>query len=408
MNILLINHYAGSNKHGMEYRPFYLAREWVRLGHSVCIVAASVSHVRSKAPIISGFVTEEDIEGIHYVWLKTPHYKRNNIKRVLNMLTFVLGLFLNENRFIKEFRPEVVIASSTYPLDIYSAHRIAKVANAKQIFEVHDLWPLSPIELGGMSHRHPFVLIMQWAENYAYSVSDQVVSVLPKADSYMRKHGMSQHKFVYIPNGIVVEEWQNNKESLPLQYNEIINKLKQEGRFLVGYVGSHGVANALDYLIDAAAFIQDQPVSLILVGHGPEKESLKHKVLKQKLTNVVFLPPISKLAIPDLLAYMDVLYIGWNRKPIYRFGISPNKLIDYMMSAKPVIHAVDAGNDIVSESGCGISIPPENPTAIANSIIQLKQMKSTEREHMGERGREYVIANHDYKRLAQKFLELMM
>lgn len=114
---------------------------------------------------------------------------------------------------------------------------------------------------------------------------------------------------------------------------------------------------------------------------------------------------MQKAAIPSLLASMDVCYIGLQKQSLFRFGVSPNKLMDYMIAGKPIIHAIEAGNDLVAESGCGISVPPEDPDAIANAIKRLMSMSPAEREEMGRRGREYVIANHDYNILAKKFLE---
>lgn len=407
MNILLINHYAGSKNHGMEYRPYYLAKEWIKYGHKVTIVAASFSHVRTVQPFIKGNITKEIIDGIQYVWLKTPEYYGNNIRRVFNMMTFIWRLFIYKKRLINEFRPDVIIASSTYPLDIYPAHRIARSVNAKLIFEVHDLWPLSPMELGGMSRWHPFIMVMQKAEDYAYKVSDYVVSLLPKAYVYMQEHGMAPHKFVYIPNGINVEEWSSCNSSPPKQHLEIIRNIKKQGYFLVGYTGAHGVANALDHLIDAALLLQNEPVFIILVGKGSEKEKLQQKALKLGLKNVMFLPPVPRSAIPELLSLFDALYIGLKRQSLFRFGISPNKLIDYMMAGKPIIHAIEAGNDMVSEAGCGISIPPEDPKAIVDAIKKLMNMSSIDRNQMGSRCREYVLLNHDYRILAKRFLEVM-
>nr|HPG80754.1 glycosyltransferase [Piscinibacter sp.] len=165
MNILLINHYAGSPRHGMEYRPYYLAREWVRLGHRVQIVAASWSHVRSVQPSPAGDeVIDETIDGIAYRWLPTPPYGGNGVGRVLNIWAFLKQLWRDAPRWASEFRPDAVIASSTYPMDIWVARRIARLAGARLVHEVHDLWPASPIELSGMSPRHPFILLCQKAE----------------------------------------------------------------------------------------------------------------------------------------------------------------------------------------------------------------------------------------------------
>ena len=178
MNILYLNHYAGSPALGMEYRPYYLAREWVRAGHRVQIVAADFSHVRSRQPAAG----DELVDGIAYRWLPTPRYQGNGVGRVWNIWRFLSQLWAMTGRLVREFRPDAVIASSTYPMDIWVARHIARHAGARLVFEVHDLWPLSPIELSGMSPRHPFIRLCQAAEDAAYRDADVVVSMLPKVD----------------------------------------------------------------------------------------------------------------------------------------------------------------------------------------------------------------------------------
>jgi len=405
MNILYINHYAGSPQYGMEYRPYYLAKEWIKNGHKVVIIAASFSHLRLKNPEFNGEIKKEVIEGIEYVFIKTNKYRGNGIKRGINILNFVCKLIKNHKKFAREINPDIVIPSSTYPFDIYPAYIISRVSKAKLIFEVHDLWPLTPIKLGSMPKWHPFIMIMQIAEDFAFKKADKVISILPKALDYMVSRGLDAKKFVYIPNGIDIDEWQSFNAQLPEEYKEIIERLKKEGKCLVGYTGSFGVSNALNYFVESAIYLRDFPVSLVLVGQGPEKDKLLRFVERNNLTNIIFLPAVSKYYIPNVLNEMDILYIGWENSPLYRFGISPNKLFDYMMSAKPIIHAVEAANDPVAESGCGISVSPENPVAIAEAIKKLFFMSAVERKEMGMKGREYVKINHDYKILAKRFLD---
>ena len=145
MNILLINHYAGSPKFGMEFRPYYLGREWVRLGHHVMIVAGSYSHLRKQQPATD----KETIEGIEYRWIPLKPYKGNGLGRVRSMFDFVRKLWFSYSRYIGEFKPDVVIASSTYPIDIYPARKIAQRFGAKLVYEVHDLWRVCRGEVGG-------------------------------------------------------------------------------------------------------------------------------------------------------------------------------------------------------------------------------------------------------------------
>ena len=406
MNILLINHYAGSREHGMEYRPYYLAREWQRLGHQVRIVAASCSHLRLKSPGLNGAVTEELVDGVPYVWLKTPAYQGNGSRRAGNMLAFVGQLFRHASRLTQP-KPDVIIASSTYPLDNLPARFMARRCGAKLVYEVHDLWPLSPVELGGMSARHPFIQVMQWAENFAYRSADRVVSMLPNARAHMEAHGMDAGKFAHVPNGISVAEWKDENTPLPESHAAVLSRLRESGQFIVGYAGGHALSNALGYLLDAARLLPAERVTFVLVGSGTEKENLMNKVRALELRNVIFLPAVAKNLIPALLCGMDALYIGWQNRPIYRFGVSPNKIFDYLMACRPVIHSVSASNDVVAESGCGLTVPPENPDAIAKAIRQLMALSPSEREQMGRRGREFVVQHHDYRILAKRFLDAL-
>ena len=211
MNILLINHYAGSPDYGMEFRPYYMSREWMKVGHRVLIIGASYSHLRKQQPSAE----KEMIDAVDYRWVKTLTYKGNSVGRIVSMGQFVGKLYMNYKRYLSDFAPDIVIASSTYPLDIYPAKRIAKHYGAKLIYEVHDLWPLSPMELGGYSENHPFIKVMQKAEDDCYKYVDAVVSMLPKAEEHMRERGLKAGKFHCVPNGIVLEDWQNTPPGRP-------------------------------------------------------------------------------------------------------------------------------------------------------------------------------------------------
>lgn len=412
MKILYINHYAGSLKHGMEFRPFYMAREWQQLGHDVTIVAASHSHVRSKQPQISSTFTNENISNINYIWCNTPEYKSNGFKRFINMLVFLFRLFQFAFKIEKNNIPDVVIASSTYPLDIFPAQFIAKKFGAKLLYEVHDLWPLSPMELGKMPKYHPFILLIQFAEDYAYKVSDTIVSMLPKTLEYMVSRGMDPKKFLYIPNGIDLSEWEQpillSETSSEVQTLAAKIKADQANNiFTIAYLGTHGLANALDNFINAAEILKQSPIHFYLIGSGPDKNQLIEMTKKKNLTNLFFENPIPKNTIPLITKLFDANYIGLQRQSLFRFGISPNKLMDYMAAGKPIINAIEAGNDPVKEASCGLSVEAENPNALAGAILKLNSMSKAERESIGNNGKVFVYREHDYKVLAKKFLEGM-
>ncbi len=411
MRIIYINHYAGSLLHGMEYRPYYLAREWVRQGHAVQIIAGGFSHLRACQPVVAGGPvgkpTAERIDGIDYLWLPTPTYSGNGVGRVLNIWSFLRGVWAQAKTLVAEGKPEVVIASSTYPMDIWVAMRISRMAGAKLVFEVHDLWPLTPIEVGGMSRYHPFIQLCGWAEHTAYKNADLVVSMLPKVHEYMASRGLDLGKLHIIPNGISVDDWHEEGAPLSGPLAEHIASVREGGRILVGYAGAHGLPNALDTLLDAAALVTNEAISFVLVGDGLEKPRLLERVHNEALVNVKMFAPIQKRQVPQLLRAFDVAYIGWRHSPLYRFGISPNKLMDYMMAGRAVLHSVSAGNDPVEEAGCGISVPAGSPSAIATGLVRLAGLSPRERQRMGEKGRQHVLAGHTYPVLAGRFLQAL-
>ena len=413
MNILLINHYAGSPRHGMEFRPYYLAREWVRAGHRVRIAAAAASHLRARGPELGGRpALDETIDGVDYRWHATPAYRGNGVGRAANMAAFVAALYRDAARYAAP-RPELVIASSTYPADIWPARRIAALAGARLAFEVHDLWPLSPMELGGMPAWHPFIALMQAAEDYAYRHADTVISILPHAGAHMAARGLAPHKLHVVPNGVDPDEWDAGggdgggwraPAPLPAPAAGVLDALAREGRAVVGYAGSHGLANALDTLIEAAALLRARPLAFVLAGAGPDKPALQRKAAAAGLRHVYFLDPLAKRHMPALLRRFDIAYLGWRRQPLYRYGISPNKLGDYMMAARPIVHAVEAANDPVADAGCGLSLPPEDPAALAAAIARLAAMPAARRDALGARGARYAREHLTYPLLARRFL----
>lgn len=271
------------------------------------------------------------------------------------------------------------------------------------------MWPSTLIEVGGMSRLNPFVMLMQYGENYAYRHADAVVSLPQYSKKYMVKHGLNSVAFHYIPNGIVLDEW-NNPIDLPDEHREILETLKKSGKFIVGYFGGHALSNCLLPLLQAAEKLhieKENQVHFVLVGDGVEKKSLQNYAREHKLDNVSFLSTIDKRCVPTLTQYFDCTYIGAKNSPLYRFGVCMNKMYDGMMSGKPIILAIDAPPTPVSRADCGITIRPENVDDIVAAIQKLRSMTESERAEMGQRGKNEILAHNTYKKLASDFLDVM-
>lgn len=408
MNILYIDHYAGSMSMGMEFRPYYLAREWKKMGHNVRIVGASFSHLRKKNPTVQNDFEIQTIDDIEFQWIRTREYQGNGVSRAITMAQFCGKLWLNAKRISGEFQPDVVIASSTYPLDTFPGQRIKKISQALLIHEIHDMWPITPIELYGMSKYHPFVVAMQIGENSFCRHADKIVSILPKCDDYLAEHGMKKEKFYYIPNGICIEDWEK-PAALPSIHEETLMRAHSEGRMVFTFFGSHTRSYSLDYFLDAVSMCDQSKVFACFVGDGNYKQVLIEKAesLNLQKSCYAFLPPIEKRAIPTLLELSDVSYVGAIRNRMFRFGIGMNKLFDSLMGGIPILYAVDAPNNMIEAFSCGISVCAENSQELAVGIKTFLAMDKDELARMGANARDAAIQNFTYSVLAKKFLNVL-
>lgn len=402
MRILVLAHFAGSPRHGMVYGHYYLAREWVRLGHQVTILAASFAHPRRRQPECARRVCEEVIDGIRYLWLRCPAYDpAGRFGRIANILAFVLQTWA---RRLPVGPADVVIASSHYPLAIVPARRLARRYGARLVFEVRDLWPLTLVELGGASRLNPFIVLLQLAEDYAYRVADLVVSVLPRAYEYMGPHGLDRSRYVYVPNGVDTHALE--EAPLPAEHAAEIERSKARGEILVGYAGNLNLASSVESLIQAIARLRGAAISAVILGDGPARPRLA--ALCEELdvsSRVAFLPAVEKGRVQAFLRRMDVLYVGLRRRNLYRYGVSLTKLHDYLHSGTPVVCAIDGVVEGIAESGAGIQCPAEDPGAIAEAIVTLAGLPRAEREDMGRRGAAWIRRERDYGVLAGRFLE---
>lgn len=401
--IWLIEQYASTPATGMGGRQFYLAREMVKQGYTVYLIAASYTHFLRSPPRVAKSFELEIVDGINFVWVKVPVYENSHSKqRILNWFLFAWKL-LKLPKIITD-KPDVILASSPTIVLFLAARKLAKKFKSRLVFEVRDIWPLTLVNVGGYSEKHPFIRFLQWIEDGAYRDADVVVSNLPNAVEHMVERGMDKDKFLWIPNGFSLDEVKN-KQPLPLSVSEQIPKDK----FIVGYTGTLGVANALYEMLEVAELLKEYgDISFMIVGDGKEKAKLKQLVIEKELRNIVFIDPILKTQIQSMLHEFDICYIGLLHEPLFRFGVSPNKLFDYFYSERPILYAIDSGKYLpVDEAKAGISVSDADPKTIAAAILELREMTVDERRKLGRNGHRYVKENHNYSILAEKLAKVI-
>ncbi|NPV90652.1 MAG: glycosyltransferase family 4 protein [Firmicutes bacterium] len=399
MRIWIINPYALPPSEPGGTRHYSLARELRGRGHEVLIIASNFNY-NTRREINPGLAenTTVEIDSVPFTWVPVPGYHGNTRARVWNMLAFARKVLALKSLEAAN-RPDVIIASSPHLFGAWAAERLAHFYRVPFILEVRDLWPQTFVELGGFSPRHPFILVMSWIEGYLYRRADRIITLLPKAGDYISGFGIPRERVVWVPNGIDLALGPEPAPPVPGEKLRLI------------YTGAHGLANSLDTIIEAARILESENwsdrISFRFVGDGPEKPRLRKIVEKLGLSSVEFEDPVSKERVPGVLQEADACVAVLKKSSLYRWGMSLNKLFDYLAAGRPVILGTGAVNDPVRESGGGISVPAEDPGALARAIKEVAGMTAEERWEMGMRGRRYVEGNYSFKHLADKLEEVL-
>ena len=398
--VWILNHFAKAPDMAGGTRHYSLARDLVERGYDVTIFATPFTHTLYRDRDIHLIEGErwkvQIVDGVRFVWLRTFPYQGNTWRRVVNMFSYMWASYRTGRacqRLIPEIpTPEVIIGSSVHLLAVLSAYYLAKYFHSHFIMEVRDVWPQALIDVGKLPERSVVTWAMRKLEHFLYKRAERIIVLLPGAVDYIANLDIPRERIVYVPNGVDLALF---SQSLPRG---------DHSGFRIMYLGSHGVVNGLDTLLDAIKLIQDQGYSDIyfeLVGDGGSKPQLIASSRELGLHNIQFFNPIPKTQVHQALNRADVL-VSIHANAL-RFGVSANKLFDYMASAKPIIFSGDAPNDIVRDARCGLSVPRGDSRELAHAIIRLAQISREERQCMGQRGRVYVEQYHDYAILADHF-----
>lgn len=402
--IWLINQYASTLDNGIGGRCYYFAKYLSELGYDVYLFSASSHHLLTKTKNISWLNSSvsEEVDGFNYVWLKTPTYSNAHSKvRLLSEFYFSQKVKnLSKSKFP---RPSTIFYSSPALIPYLGAQSLARKLNAKLILDIRDLWPLTLIEMGGYSPSHPLVAYMQMIENSAYKNADTITSNWPCAINYMVEHNASPEKFHWIPNGFSIDEFSNPE----LIDSKILENIPNE-KFIVGYTGTLGKANALNALLNSAEILKtNKDIIFVIAGKGKEANDLVSQIEMRNLDNVYYVGSVPKRAIPSMLSLFDVCYVGFLNIPLYRYGSSLTKLPEYLASKKPIVYASNSPFQPISNCKAGITVEAENSKEIARAISQLYNMTPNEREYMGILGLREAINTYEYKSLSKKLASLI-
>jgi glycosyltransferase involved in cell wall biosynthesis len=401
--VWILNHYAQEPRGSGGTRHFHLAKYLQGFGWQATIFAASVDHVSGAQRLTKNERRRLEIfHGVKFLWVKTPVYKNSGVSRIFNMLVYTWQTLRSSTSSTLK-PPDIIIGSSVHPFAAMAGALLAKQHKVPFIFEVRDLWPQTLIEMGRLHNDGFLAWILRKLEYWLYSQAARTIVLLPQAWQYIAKLGFSKESVIYIPNGV----------DLSLYHPTLITKNSEKNNFFtLMYFGSHGRANGLEILLLAMQLVQKMPrgkrIRLRLIGDGPLKPSLKEKGRALGLENVEFEAAVPKNQIPALANQADAFIIVVLDLPqLYRYGVSMNKIFDYMAAERPVVIMSGASNNPIDEAKAGLTVPPGQIRELADAIICLASKPLKERRKMGKRGRSHVEKNYDFKKLAKKLANVL-
>jgi len=400
MNIWIVNHYADAPD-GQATRSYDLSKQMAERGHRVTIFAAGFSHYSFREERVRPGRSwqEENWNGVRFLWLRTPPYRRNDWRRVANMIAFAWRAFrLGVKR---EDRPDAIIGVSVHPLAALSAWAIAVVKRSRFFFEVTDLWPEVLVDFGMLPARSPITRLLRVLEKFLYRRAERIIMIWPRTEEYVARFGISPKKVVWIPHLADLSRYEGLKT-----YDGTIGE-----RFTVMYLGSFVNFMAMEVILEAAKLLGDRgrrEIRFVLVGGGTEKERLARLAADLGLRNVEFPGLVAKKDIARTMGEADAFVVTLKNVPLLKYGISLNKACDYLASGRPTILAGEPGYDPIREARAGISVAGENPAALADAVEALMALPAAERVQMGRNGREYLERVHGMQALADRLENVLM
>jgi glycosyltransferase involved in cell wall biosynthesis len=380
-------------------RAFLLMREMVRLGHD-CLILTSDSNHLANVPALRRSSMTETVDGVRVCWIKTRKYVgAKSVGRILSWLDFELRLWRLPKHTLPQ--PDAVIVSSLSLLTILNGLWLRWRYGCRLIFEVRDIWPLTLIEEGGFSRWNPFVVGLGLIERLGYRKADAVVGTMPNLRAHVDKQVRCSAPVYTVPFGVTPDDVSHQR---PVPSDWVTRHIPR-GKFIVCHAGTIGITNALDTLFDCARSMRGDPrVHFLIVGDGDLRE--QYELAVADFGNVTFTGPVPKNMVQSVLAKADLVYFATHPSKVWDYGLSLNKVIDYMLAAKPVIGSYSGFRTMIEEAESGTMVPARDVVALRKEIERYVEMPLSQRVAIGARGRSWLIENRSYAKLAEDYVAL--
>jgi len=381
-------------------RGYLLMREFALMGYRSVIITSD-SNQLAEVPTLDAPYLIQEVDGLQLCWIRTMKYGiAKSMRRIASWLDFEWRLWRMPKYELPA--PDVVVVSSLSLLTILNGLLLRRRYRCRLVLEIRDIWPLTITEEGGFSRWNPLVLGLGFIEKLGYRCADAIVGTMPNLGAHVAAVLGQPKRTHCIPMG-VDEAAMLTGDVLPAHY---VEKHIPKDKFIVTHAGTIGITNALDTLLDCAESLRDNTkVHFMVVGEGGLRAHYQQKYAH--LPNLSFAPRVPKPMVQSVLSHCDLLYFAVHASEVWKYGQSLNKVIDYMLSGKPVVASYTGYPSMINEADCGSYVPAGDVAALRGEILRYVAMDATQREAMGQRGREWILANRRYRTLAQNYLAIL-
>jgi len=392
MKILYIHQYFSTPETTVGSRSYYISRELVRRGHEVVMLTMEdEARFRVKRTIV---------DGIRVIYMKGSYHQSMGIaRRVLSFISFMVkSTFLA----LRVKNVDLVISTST-PLTVgFPALILKKFKGIPFIFEVRDLWPEVPIQMGGLKGK-PMIRLVEWFEKAIYRNAVHIVALSPGMLEGVARRGIPVDKISMIPNMAKLEVFGHVEKNAALPDTFGLNS----NSFKAVYFGSMGLANGMEYIIDAANLLKDhEDIEFVFLGNGAMRPMLKERCRAEGIHNAFFLGFQASRELSQIVSFCDISLVTFSNIPILATN-SPQKLFDSLSAGKPVlVNSPGWTKELVETHQCGAFVDPEVPAALAEKILYLKAHPAVCRE-MGRNARKLAETRYDKTILCSQFGDLV-
>ena len=393
----ITKYFSPETKDSPGTRGWQLLKAFAKKGYKPVAIVSDSNNLLD-VPMLDKKIVNQEIHGVKIVWLKTFKYTiAKSLKRILSWIHFEWNVFWLNDRTLPT--PDVIIVSSLSLLTILNGVRLKNKYGCKLVFEIRDIWPLTIVEEGGISKYNPLVMVLAAVERYGYKRSDLIIGTMPNLGEHVKNVLGYVKPVECIPMG-VTEDMLNIEKQLS---NSYLDKYLDKEFFNIVHAGTVGITNALTTFFKAAELLKSNPhIRFVIVGDGALKETYKKEY--GHLPNVIFAPKVNKNQVYTVLSHADIVYFSTYNSKVWNYGQSLNKVIDYMLSGKPVLASYSGYHSMVNEAGCGFFVPSEMPTALVSKILEIYKMPEDQRLKIGLKGRPWLLKNHTYPHLANKYI----